>query len=375
MDVATLQAAKNDAKRRYSKGLRPGSRWVAWGDSLTAGVNNARFMDTAQLLSLGQLRLLYNAGIGGQRSDEILARFATDVAPYAPNVVTILAGTNDVGQGVSVATATSNIAKMADLCLGIGAVPVLCTVPPSTDVPTGRKQNNIILNAWIRFYAESHGLPLVDFYALLVDPATSGYLTVYQYDSIHPNQAGFAAMGKLVSDTLAPVLPPYRTLLARDAIDANNLVKNALFLTDSNTDGRADNVSTYGAGGTYTLETADSTIKGNWQTVAMTSGAGVGLAATLQTGYVPVDGHRYALSGLIKSTGLTSLSMTLQRNGATAVQPVAAYTQPITKGAFYSEYVVPPGSTGLSVNASGNGTGSFSLAQLTLYDLTAMGLT
>lgn len=94
--------AQKDAKQRVYAGVRA----VVIGDSQTA-------CDTSYNISLsqnyhasswftfmanasgGKIVLLKNVAIGGQRTDQMLARFATDVLPCDPDVVFIAASIND----------------------------------------------------------------------------------------------------------------------------------------------------------------------------------------------------------------------------------------------------------------------------------------
>lgn len=356
---------------------RPGNRWVALGDSLTAGVSVQTWVTMASWLSLGRLQLVKNAGVGGNTSAQMLSRFDTDVTPYAPNLVTILAGTNDTGQSVPLSTFQSNIQAIVAKCRAIGAVPVLATMPPnSSGTPANRQQQILVFNGWLRRYAAAQGLALLDFYNLFVDPTNAAYLSTYKNDGTHPNAAGFAAMGSLANTAMSPLTPQFGALLCNDNIDANNKIKNPLFITQTANPGvRADTWNAYGAGGTYSTDGTDTSIKGYWQTCAMTSGSNVGLASSAVTGFTPTVGNTYAISGLFKaSSGLTSLSINLQGNSGAVLQPVQSLAASISKGAFYGEYVCASGVTSLSLTALASGTGNFSIAQCGIYDLTAMGI-
>ena len=55
------------------------------------------------------LRLVNNAGKPGDRTAGMLSRLDRDVFPYSPNVLFVLGGTNDLGTGVSEATAIANL--------------------------------------------------------------------------------------------------------------------------------------------------------------------------------------------------------------------------------------------------------------------------
>jgi len=64
---------------------------------------------------------IVNKGIGGSNSAALLERFDSDVGSQNPNVVWIIAGTNDYYQGVSVEKYKANMKKLIDKVTAIGA--------------------------------------------------------------------------------------------------------------------------------------------------------------------------------------------------------------------------------------------------------------
>ncbi|WP_394243876.1 GDSL-type esterase/lipase family protein [Halopseudomonas laoshanensis] len=68
---------------------------------------------------------IVNKGVGGNRSDQLLARFYTDVELEKPNYVWIICGTNDNGQGTPVQTTNSNMKQLIRRVKDIGAVPLV----------------------------------------------------------------------------------------------------------------------------------------------------------------------------------------------------------------------------------------------------------
>lgn len=89
-------------------------------------------------------------GIGGNRTDQMIARFATDVAPEAPIVVINLAGTNDYYAPVTPAAYESNMKTIRSKEIEIGAQPVTVTASvgaaaysPSQLFPSRRYENSV----------------------------------------------------------------------------------------------------------------------------------------------------------------------------------------------------------------------------------------
>src|SRR5262249_44314137 len=88
---------------------------VALGDSTTAGTPLFRSPVEAPPAGRGDERSQYaywlsrahpewrvlNRGVNGERTDQIAARFDRDVLAASPQLVVIIAGVNDVYQGVS----------------------------------------------------------------------------------------------------------------------------------------------------------------------------------------------------------------------------------------------------------------------------------
>lgn len=364
--------ASTDGRSSLGNGL------VALGDSMTIG---AEFR-TATQEAVGpswpayaswatqlKLRLLRNAGVSGNRSDEMLARFDSDVVPYAPSVVTILAGSNDISQNRTLASFQANIRGIVARTLAIGAVPVLVTILPRTPSATyGQRVSQ--WNAWLKSYALTKGFALLDFNTLMTNPA-DGALLYDSGDGLHPTQAGYKVMGDYAATILKPLLREWTPVLPVSNVDPNNLLANALLLTDTTpTDGRADGYSTYGSGATYTLEAGVSPVLGNWQKWVNTV-AGGGITKSVTTGWAV--GDRIAFTGRFDTDGATYIAQMLATGTTNYVRAVGSITTAVRDGAFYGELVVPTGTTALEIRFTG-GVGNHKVAQLGMYNLTALGL-
>jgi len=232
--------------------LRPSNRFVFLGDSITQSADDnpnqqrgPAWPIIASVTSKGRIVHARNAGVGGNTTQNMIARFATDVTPYSPTVVNLLAGTNDSAV-TAFSTWTDQMENLIGLIRGIGAVPIMGTIPPANG-SVQRKQAILQQNAWIRNYANRNGVALVDFYTLLSDPANGNYKSAYYSDGIHPNPAGLAAMGKLYSDLIGPTLTAYTPTLTSDDGDSLNLISGGCFTAASGTTlpaGYTDNAGT-----------------------------------------------------------------------------------------------------------------------------------
>src|SRR5271156_5477915 len=77
--------------------LRAGDQIVAIGDSITQAGGYLRNIDAVLAQAYPELKLpkIINVGIGGQKAENMVARFEKDVIEKKPRVVTISVGIND----------------------------------------------------------------------------------------------------------------------------------------------------------------------------------------------------------------------------------------------------------------------------------------
>jgi lysophospholipase L1-like esterase len=145
-----------------------------------------------------------NRGISGQTTPQMVVRFRQDVIDLKPNVVVILAGTNDLAGNTGPMTlqqTEENLASMADLATANGIQVVLCSILPAFDYPwsPGLEPAPKIatLNQWIRSYAAEKGYIYVDYYSAMTDDR-GGLPPALSKDGVHPLPAGYAIMAPLV---------------------------------------------------------------------------------------------------------------------------------------------------------------------------------
>ena len=103
-------------------------RVVFMGDSITDGWSNPEFG------GYFPENRMFNRGISGQTTPQMLVRFRPDVIDLDPQVVVILAGTNDIAGNTGPMTleqTEGNIATMTELARAHGVRVVLSSVMPS----------------------------------------------------------------------------------------------------------------------------------------------------------------------------------------------------------------------------------------------------
>jgi lysophospholipase L1-like esterase len=159
-----------------------------------------------------------NRGISGQTTPQMLVRLKPDVLAFAPRVVVLLAGTNDIAGNTGPETDEDiqrNIAALAELASANGARMVLASVTPVSAyhvaegaVPqTARRPPARIntLNTWLKAYASAHKHVYLDYFSAMIDD--KGLLRAdLSEDDLHPNARGYAIMSPLAEAAVAEAL-------------------------------------------------------------------------------------------------------------------------------------------------------------------------
>lgn len=363
---------------------KPIYRYIHLGDSLTQG-STAAFSANfggwdltwqVAMASNGALLPVRNAGVAGQASPRITARVVRDVLKWAPDVVGVTMGTNDVIGLNSSANIAGNLAAVHAVLKSAGVFFYFTTIPPYA----ARAALVDTVNGIIRDFCTTNGVPLVDFYAEVNDPANPGnWLANYSSDGIHPLARVSWLWAQAAWTTLSPSLTSTRKHQRPRVLDASNLLfpsggVNAQGLpnTATNIDGLFNNYRTYAAGGyslplpylwnnvytsSGTAPTASGAISqvadvaGNLHTLtAAPNGAGAVTATAILSGLGHYQGRRMRLSWLMGLAGFDAqntnaalaaggslrayvgLKATCRDNNSAAIGSIT-YTDPVDPGA------------------------------------------
>jgi lysophospholipase L1-like esterase len=231
------------------------------GDSASVSGHDTRgYWTWAAILLRQRLALVKVAGVAGDRTDQMQARYATDIAPSAPGWLVVQAGVNDVTQGVSAATIISNLTSLYTTAIAAGTRVIATTITPNTGWSAAQKLVRAQVNEWMRGYASTQrGIVLCDWSATVTDEHSGLWITGYSPDNTHPNTKGAARMGKALADTISPILASYPALgLPVSNDDPTNGAPNSFF----DTLGAA---WTFGGTSTNTTVARTDQIPGNWQ--------------------------------------------------------------------------------------------------------------
>ena len=146
-----------------------------------------------------------NRGINGERSDQILERFRRDVVEEEPKIAVILAGVNDIYQGLPSDYPARNLSKMYSMASRAGIVPVSCTVLPYNTMGTKEAEVRRKLNAWIEAESSRLGIPFSDTAEAASDPSNRDRLSGSP-DGLHPDVAGYRKMAEAIAGTIEALL-------------------------------------------------------------------------------------------------------------------------------------------------------------------------
>ena len=181
-------------------------RVVFMGDSITEEWSNLYpgYFDTKGYI---------NRGIGGQTTPQMLIRFKPDVIDLEPDIVVILAGTNDIAGNTgpsNVKMITDNIFSMAELARAHQIKVVLSSILPVFEYEWAKEIKDVpatidSVNNELKKYVNDHGLVYLDYFSLMVDQRR-GLNKDYTYDGVHPNQDGYILMSSLAEKVLSRLL-------------------------------------------------------------------------------------------------------------------------------------------------------------------------
>ncbi len=195
-DDATVKAMSNNK-----------NRVVFFGDSITDGWKLDKYFAGKPYI---------NRGISGQTTPQMLVRFRQDVIDLRPQVVVILAGTNDIAGNtgpMSNEDIEANFASFEELARthGIRVVfssilPVHNYTPQGEEFSSQRPAARILeLNTWIKDYCAKNGVVYLDYFSDMVDE--KGMLKRdLADDGLHPNDAGYKIMVPLAEAAIAKAM-------------------------------------------------------------------------------------------------------------------------------------------------------------------------
>lgn len=181
--------------------------------------------------------LVKNAGVGGNVSSQLLARYQADVINMAPELVYLWIGYNDFNSGLSFETVRDNVLAMLAMNDSINAFTCLLDCPYTATVASNatRRAEAAKFNAWLRDLVRSRrSCVLVSAAAAMADPDVSvigSKATYLLTDGVHNNNLGALRIAEAAARVMAPLVRQWQNFPVSpfegfDA-DANAEVRNS----------------------------------------------------------------------------------------------------------------------------------------------------
>lgn len=191
---------------------------------------------------------IVNKGHGGDRTDELLARFGKDVLAIKPRAAIIWGFDNDLfdppggDMAVAMRNVQDNMLRMVDLAATHGIEPILATEVTMRPLPGLREGlstavlfllgrptfqdriNRQVLdgNVWLRELARQRQLILLDFQPLLSDRFQHRYPPFAKPDGTHITAAGYAVLSAYIERALGPHFGSGTGVVQGDGAGASN---------------------------------------------------------------------------------------------------------------------------------------------------------
>ncbi len=153
-----------------------------------------------------------NRGISGQTTPQMLLRFRADVIELDPNVVVILAGTNDIAGNtgpITLEQILGNMISMVELAKANNIKVVLSSVLPAHDYAwrPGLHPDRKIpeLNRMLKAYANEANITYLDYFTAMADDR-NGLPKKLSQDGVHPTREGYLLMEPLVRSAIEKAL-------------------------------------------------------------------------------------------------------------------------------------------------------------------------
>jgi len=136
-----------------------------------------------------------NRGMRGQRTDQILQRFTYDAVETEPDVLILMAGTNDLYQGFGLQAPLANLKVMLEQTLSSGRAVVSASIPPLNVASETLKKEILEFNHELKLMTGRMNIVFFDAYRLLEDPSRPGFIPDSP-DDVHPGVEGYRKLGE-----------------------------------------------------------------------------------------------------------------------------------------------------------------------------------
>ncbi len=180
------------------------------GDSIGTNFNFTKYQGQvvwANALAGHPFSLIYNAGVGGEKSHQILARVDSDVIAKNPSHCIYTVGmNNDTSVNGDVNAANTNLKNdfiaIYEKLNNAGIYSFICTNTTTLNNPNRNKQAMVINNWLYSYFKDKPNCEIVDYFGTLADTlSNSGYQKAnYHRDSTHWSNVGAFTLGKMLAE-------------------------------------------------------------------------------------------------------------------------------------------------------------------------------
>lgn len=309
------------------------------------------FFTWANIALGGRLTLTRQAGVAGNTSAQVLARI-TDITGLAvmPGYCVVMAGTNDMLNGVASATTIANLTAIHDALIAKGITVVACTMPYVWSATSAYLLAQAEVNDWIRDQATKPGIIVCDWAGRFANDNGDGTpKTGYTTDGVHPTPVGAAILGRQLADAIRFRVAGSPLGLASTNIEPTNALANGLMIGTSgtlNTGAAGSFATSWIAGRTAGTGTITGSkvarvdgMPGSWQQLSISGSSGAtflmyqdvspaGIApghkyiAEMEfEGFVPTDIKKFTLTLAQVGAGGAGGYALAEASGATLVYP------------------------------------------------------
>ena len=164
--------------------------------------------EAAKRVITGSDYTCWAAGIGGQKTSDMLARFDIDVLGHNTDFLVLLAGVNDIANGITPSEAIANVQLIINKCKANSIIPILAKITPWTRGTTQNKDDADTFNSLLVSLGVSNNVRVVDTFTPLAK--TDGSRNIkdeYNADGIHMTPAGYNALASLFTSSVFEQLP------------------------------------------------------------------------------------------------------------------------------------------------------------------------
>jgi lysophospholipase L1-like esterase len=185
-------------------------RIICHGDSLTEGADIEKAFRWPSLLQNSINVEVINTGIGGDTTAGLLSRFLTDVVTRKPDLVILMAGTNDFWWDLPVNTVMANLFSMAYQAQHYEIAPMFGMPTPfiadqalkQPYSPPEAGYDRLVskltsMRQKLKAAAQESEIPVLDFYRMFSEGDDRIRTHLFLEDGLHANRQGHRLMAEL----------------------------------------------------------------------------------------------------------------------------------------------------------------------------------